>query len=105
MFGRRLLFAILFVATMAGSLALAALALSPGGIGIIDLALLALFAVTLPWTVAGFWNAVIGFLIMRFSADPIAAVMPVTSRIRGNEPVTASIAILLVHPQRDRRSG
>ncbi len=94
-FGRRLLFAVLFVATMAGSLALAALALSPGGFGIIDLALLALFAVTLPWTVAGFWNAVIGFLIMRFSANPIAAVMPVTARIQGNEPVTASIAILL----------
>ena len=80
---------------MAGSLALAAVALSPGGLGIIDLALLALFAITLPWTVAGFWNAVIGFLIMRFSADPIAAVMPVMSRIQGDEPLTASTAILL----------
>ena len=45
--------------------------------------------------VAGFWNAVIGFLIMRFSADPIAAVMPAAARIRGDEPVTASTAILL----------
>jgi membrane glycosyltransferase len=94
-FGRRVLFAVLFAATMAGSLALAALALSPGGFSIIDLALLVLFAVTLPWTVAGFWNAVIGFLIMRFSANPIAAVMPITSRIQGDEPVTASTAILL----------
>jgi len=90
-----LLFAVLFVATMAGSLVLAAVALSPGGLGTIDLALLALFAITLPWTVAGFWNAVIGFLIMRFSADPIAAVMPVMSRIQGDEPLTASTAILL----------
>ncbi|HKO71675.1 MAG TPA: glucans biosynthesis glucosyltransferase MdoH [Bradyrhizobium sp.] len=94
-FGRRLLFAVLFAATMAGSLALAAVALSPGGFGIIDIALLALFAITLPWTVAGFWNAVIGFLIMRVSANPIAAVMPVMSRIQGNEPLTASTAILL----------
>ena len=69
-FGRRVLFAVLFAATMAGSLALAALALAPGGFGLIDITLLALFAVTLPWMVAGFWNAVIGFLIMRFSADP-----------------------------------
>ena len=69
-FGRRVLFAVLFAATMAGSLALAALALAPGGFGIVDITLLALFAVTLPWMVAGFWNAVIGFLIMRFSADP-----------------------------------
>jgi membrane glycosyltransferase len=94
-FGRRVLFAGLFATTMAGSLALAALALAPGGFGIIDMTLLALFAVTLPWMVAGFWNAAIGFLIMRFSADPIAAVMPAAARIRGDEPVTASTAILL----------
>jgi membrane glycosyltransferase len=94
-FGRRVLFAGLFATTMAGSLALAALALAPGGFGVIDITLLALFAVTLPWTVAGFWNAVIGFLIMRFSADPIAAVMPAVARIRVDEPVTASTAILL----------
>jgi membrane glycosyltransferase len=94
-FRRRALFAVLLATTMAGSLALAALALAPGGFGMIDIMLLALFAVTLPWMVAGFWNAVIGFLIMRFSADPIAAVMPVAARIRGDEPVMASTAILL----------
>ncbi|MGZ3288825.1 MAG: glucans biosynthesis glucosyltransferase MdoH [Xanthobacteraceae bacterium] len=95
LFGRRVLFVVLFAATMAGSLGLAALALSPGGFGLVDIALLVLFAVTLPWMVAGFWNAVIGFLIMRFAADPIAAIMPVAARIRGDEPVTASTAILL----------
>jgi len=90
-----MLFAVLFAATMAGFLALAALALAPGGFGIIDITLLALFAATLPWMVAGFWNAVIGLLIMRFSADPIAAVMPAATRIRGDEPLAASTAILL----------
>jgi membrane glycosyltransferase len=94
-FGRRVLFATLFAATMAGSLTLAGLALTPGGFGILDIVLLALFAVTLPWMVAGFWNAVIAFLIMRFSADPVAAVMPAAARTRGDEPVTTSIAILL----------
>jgi membrane glycosyltransferase len=94
-FGRRVLFAVLFAVTMAGSLALAALSLAPGGLGMTDVILLGLFAVTLPWMVAGFWNAVIGFLIMRFSADPAAAVMPMAARIRGDEPVTASTAILL----------
>ena len=92
---RRMLFAILFAVTMAGSLALAALALSPGGLDLIDCALLLLFTVTLPWMVAGFWNAVIGFLIMRFTADPIAAVIPMAAQIRGDEPVMASTAILL----------
>ena len=94
MTGRRLLFAVLFAATMAGSLGLMALALSAGGFGIVDFAILALFALTLPWMVAGFWNAMIGFLIMRF-ADPIAAVIPVAAGISGDEPITASTAILL----------
>ncbi len=80
---------------MAASLALAAVALSPGGFDAIDIMLLVLFAATLPWTVAGFWNAVIGFLIMRFSRHPIATVMPEVARVRGNETITASTAILL----------
>ncbi|HET7382388.1 MAG TPA: glycosyltransferase, partial [Pseudolabrys sp.] len=90
-----MLFAILFMLSMAGSLALAALALSPGGFSATDVALLVLFAITLPWMVAGFWNGVIGFLIMRFSPDPIAAVMPLATYIRGDEPVSATTAILL----------
>ena len=50
---------------------------------------------TLPWYVIGFWNAAIGLLIMRFARDPVAAVTPVAGRIRGDEPITASTAILL----------
>ena len=95
LFGRRLLFAVLFVSTMAGLLALAALALEPGGLGAVDIALLALFAVTLPWTVAGFWNAVIGLLIVRCCDDPVAAVMPMAALVGGDAQVTASTAILL----------
>jgi membrane glycosyltransferase len=91
---RRLLFAVLFAATMAGSLALMALSLSAGGFGIVDLAIIVLFALTLPWMVIGFWNAVIGFLILR-ATDPTAAVMPVAAGVIGNEAVTASTAILL----------
>ena len=54
-----------------------------------------LFAITLPWYVIGFWNATIGLLIMRFARDPVAAVTPVAGRVRGDEPITASTAILL----------
>ena len=61
---------------MAGSLCLAALALLPGGLGFLDIVALVLFAFTLPWMVAGFCNALIGFVIMRCSADPVAAVLP-----------------------------
>jgi len=72
---RRALFALLFTATMVGSLALAAFALSPGGLDAVDIVILVLFSITLPWMIAGLWNAVIGFLIMRFARDPIAAVV------------------------------
>jgi membrane glycosyltransferase len=95
MTGRRVLFGLLFAATMAGMLALMAVTLSPGGLGVVDFVLLALFAMTLPWIVVGFWNAVIGFLIMRFAGDPIAAIFPVAASIRGNEPITLPTAILL----------
>ncbi|HEY7666174.1 MAG TPA: glucans biosynthesis glucosyltransferase MdoH [Xanthobacteraceae bacterium] len=81
--------------TMTGLAWLAAVALAPGGFGPLDAVLLALFAITLPWYVIGFWNATIGFVLMRFARDPIAAVMPVAARVRGNEPITASTAILL----------
>jgi membrane glycosyltransferase len=92
---RRVLFWSLVLATMAGLLWLMTVALSAGGFGFLDLALLMLFAVTLPWAVIGFWNAAIGFLIMRFASDSVAAVVPVAARIRGDEPITASTAILL----------
>ena len=70
-------------------------ALSPGGFGAVDLVLVILFAITLPWYVIGFWNATIGLLIMRFARDPVAAVTPVVGRVRGDEPIIASTAILL----------
>src|SRR5215475_1029297 len=92
---RRTIFAALFAVTIAASLWLAALALAPAGFSILTIAALVLFAVILPWMVAGFWNAVIGFIIMRFASDPAAAVLPATSLVCGDEPVTASTAIML----------
>ena len=94
-FGRRVLFAGLVLVTMAALLALAARALSVGGLGAVDILLLVLFGCTLPWSVIGFWNATIGFLVMRFSADPVAAVLPVARRVRGDEPITVSTAIAI----------
>jgi membrane glycosyltransferase len=95
LFVRRVLFAVSFAVTMLGTLGLAALALAPGGWGLLDITALVLIATILPWMVAGFWNAVIGFVLMRFAADPAAEVLPAIKRVSGNEPVTASTAILL----------
>jgi membrane glycosyltransferase len=92
---RRLLFAALVLGTMAAMIWLVAAALSPGGFGFLDVVLIVLFAITLPWTLIGFWNAVIGLLIMRLFPNPAAAVLPALARVKGNEPITASTAILL----------
>jgi membrane glycosyltransferase len=93
--GRRALFAFLVISTFTGTLALAAYALSAGGFGVLDVLLLISFGLTLPWTCIGFWNAVIGFCIMRFSRDPIAAVVPAVARVRPDAPIMASTAICM----------
>jgi membrane glycosyltransferase len=93
--GRRALFTALVIATIAVVLGLTAYVLSGDGLDSLDLLILVLFAATLPWSVIGFWNATIGFLIMRFARDPIAAVLPAARKVSGKEPITASTAILL----------
>jgi membrane glycosyltransferase len=90
---RRALFAVLIAGTMAAVLWLAAVAVPPYSAGAISF--LVLFTVTLPWSVIGFWNGFIGFLIMRLAQDPAAAVNPLAASIRDDEPVTASTAILM----------
>jgi membrane glycosyltransferase len=93
--GRRTLFATLVVVTIVILLALAAYALSAGGFGIADALLLLFFVLTMPWSVIGFWNAAIGFVIMRFARDPVATVLPSVARLRGDEPIAASTAITI----------
>jgi membrane glycosyltransferase len=92
--GRRALFAVLVIATIMAVMWLSAVALSADGLGALDIVLLSLFLITLPWTVIGFWNAAIGFLILRFARNPVAAVTPAAARIRGDEPITASVALM-----------
>jgi membrane glycosyltransferase len=92
---RQALFFTLVGLSLIGLVWLCVVALSVGGFGAVDYVLVALFAVTLPWTVISFWNATIGLLIMRFAPDPVVAVLPIAGRVRGDEPITASTAILV----------
>ena len=54
-----------------------------------------MFTLTLPWSVVGFWNATIGFLLLTRARDPVAAVNPMAARIQGEEPIRARTAILM----------
>jgi membrane glycosyltransferase len=92
---RRILFLALVGLTMAAMIGLLVVALSAGGFGFVDFVLVVLFAITLPWMVIGFWNATIGFLVMRLARDPVATVTPTAAGITGREPITASTAVLI----------
>lgn len=92
---RRMIFAGLGVATWALLFGLAAFALAPGGYDALDLLILVAFGLHLPWSIFGFWNAWIGFLIMRFAKDPLALTCPPAASVRGDEPITATTAILM----------
>src|SRR5262249_31887302 len=92
---RRILFLTLVGLTMAAMIGLLVIALSAGGFSFVDFILVVLFAITLPWMVIGFWNATIGFLIMRLARDPVATVTPTAARITGREPITTSTAVLI----------
>jgi membrane glycosyltransferase len=89
------LFSGLVLITMGALQALAAEALSAGGFGIVDAVLLLLFGITLPWSVIGFWNAAIGFIIMRFARDPVGLVLAGVALPRDDDPITASTALTM----------
>ena len=63
-------------ATYAALLAWAASVLGAGGWGILDGLLLACFAIGTPWTVLGFWNAMIGLWLLHGVKDAMRRVAP-----------------------------
>lgn len=72
--------------------------LSPSGYSALALFVFVCFLITLPWTIIGFWNAVIGLLVMRLAKDPAAAVCPIAS---GNPSQTISSSTALLSCIRD----
>jgi membrane glycosyltransferase len=92
---RRSVFAVLVVTTIAAMLGLMAWTLSEGGLDVVDWLMLACFAVTLPWSAIGLWNAAIGLALMRLARDPAATAAPVTRLGRDDDPLTTRTAILV----------
>ncbi|GAA0780149.1 hypothetical protein GCM10009077_24810 [Roseibium denhamense] len=88
-----MIFAALVATSFLALAGLMAFTLSPGGYSVLDLMVLGCFMVTLPWTIIGFWNAVIGLLVMRLASDPAAAACPIT-KADPKAPVTSSTALL-----------
>ncbi|MGI9406611.1 MAG: glucans biosynthesis glucosyltransferase MdoH [Hyphomicrobiaceae bacterium] len=52
------------------------------------------YLVTLPWLSIGFWNALIGFGVLKFSAKPLASIAPMLAT-DATQPITARTAIVM----------
>jgi len=92
---RRIIFGSLAILSFVAMLGLMHAALSPELSAWATYSLLALFAVTLPWTVVGFWNSSIGFLVGVLARDPLAVVLPLSARASMTDPITSSTAVVL----------
>lgn len=73
---RRLLVAGLNLALFVLLAIWAASVLGAGGWSGIDIALFVAFLAILPWTILGFWNALLGLYVLHGTRDPLAAVAP-----------------------------
>lgn len=92
---RRIVFSALVLLTMVFLIGLLTVSFSKGGISFAEWVMLFCFVVTLPWTVIGFWNAVIGFILLRSSSNPARQVFPASGEIIGDEEIIASTAIAM----------
>jgi membrane glycosyltransferase len=92
---RRMVMASLVLGTLAALTAGLTVLLGHGGWSALDFVLLATFLLSTPWTVIGFWNAVIGFSILHFTRDPFARVAPFLAHARPDDPITAQVALAL----------
>lgn len=94
LFRRRLLVAGLNIATFAGLVTLFAHLLGTGGFTTLDVLLLLAFCVSTPWTILGFWNAVIGLWLLHGPTDARRAVYPYAAGAEDG-PITARVAVLM----------
>jgi membrane glycosyltransferase len=93
-FRRRLVIA-LNVGTWALLMLGAGLVAGSGGWTLVDLLMFLAFAVGTPWSVLGFWNAVIGLWLLHLHPDPREAVAPYAEAGDGDEPIRVKTAVFM----------
>ncbi len=92
---RRSIFFLLVMLTALAALGILARVLGQNGLSILDIAMLAVFAVTLPWTVIGFWNAMFGLLLALGRRDSLDAVAPLAGLHAHDRPLAGRTAIVV----------
>ncbi len=91
---RRRLFAFVCFATLVLMTDRLAQILAPGGFGPVEILMILMFVVFVPWSILGFWNSLLGFLLW-FTRDPMEAINPVATRAREDDPIFIRTAILM----------
>ncbi|MCK0207972.1 glucans biosynthesis glucosyltransferase MdoH [Starkeya koreensis] len=94
LFRRRALVATLNVLTFACLALVFAGLLAVGGWTTLDRLLLVAFCVSTPWTILGFWNALIGLWLLHGPVDALQAVSPYAAVDEGS-PIASRIAIVM----------
>ncbi len=92
---RRTFFALLVLASIAAVMGAFAWLIGRDGLDVFDWLMLGCLALTLPWTIIGFWNAVIGLLILHLKRDPVGYVTPMVRDGDGDAPLVGRTAILM----------
>ncbi|MGI9424692.1 MAG: glucans biosynthesis glucosyltransferase MdoH [Hyphomicrobiaceae bacterium] len=92
---RRLLVLVLNVASYAAMLFVAARILGSGGWTAVEVAMIIAFGIGLPWTVLGFWNAIIGLTLLHATKDPLKAVAPFADAGDRATPLALRTAVLM----------
>lgn len=92
---RRRIVIILNVVTWLAMMGVAVGILATGGWTVVDVILLVCFAAGTPWTVLGFWNALIGLWLLHFHKDPMAAVAPYAAAGSDPAPLRIPTAIFM----------
>jgi membrane glycosyltransferase len=90
---RRLLVAGLNAASWVGLAVVMARLVGSGGWSWLPGIILLLFLAGLPWTLMGFWNAVIGFVILRLVRDPAGYTNPCLRTTPTDGPIASRTAI------------
>jgi membrane glycosyltransferase len=91
---RRVVFFLLFIVTSALMLWLLDQTLNHYFPTLIRWTLIALFSLTLPWMVIGFWNAIIGFLICLVVKEPLSLILPANLQNCEDCSLNSSTALL-----------
>ncbi len=92
---RRRLVIALNVMTWLAMMWLAARVLGHGGWSLLDIAMWVAFAIGTPWTVLGFWNAVIGLWLLHGPKNALAEVAPFAAAGDTHVAITAKTAIFM----------